>query len=230
VEVFPVVQATLNRITGEDQYKSPTDMGVNMAGYCITDDEAVRHAAEQEIMRRYFHAQCDYTLGRIDEETAHRVDLLLRQMNLKTHNRPVVDPANQKGEQAGVPALALQLHDGSIVTGKASDLMSPAGYEQGLQYLRFRRQEVTVIQTLSPDELHPEMTGDLRLIDSESGESRDVSLTPGLVAAYEQRLRSHQEAVRSFCHAQGVSYLPVSSDRKAEEVVLEALRGAGVVA
>lgn len=122
----------------------------------------------------------------------------------------------------------LGLHGGIAVV--VSDLLSPGGYEQGLQYLRFRRQEVTLIQTLAPDELHPELVGDVRLIDSETGESRDVSLTPGLIAAYEQRLRTHQEAVRRFCHAHGISYLPVSSDRKAEEIILEALRGAGIVA
>ncbi|MGE5560157.1 MAG: DUF58 domain-containing protein [Chloroflexota bacterium] len=122
----------------------------------------------------------------------------------------------------------LGLHGGIAVV--VSDLLSPSGYEQGLQYLRFRRQEVTVIQILSQDELHPELTGDLRLIDSETGESRDVSLTPSLIAAYEQRLAARQDAIRRFCHAQGVSFLPVSSGRKAEDIVLEALRGAGIVA
>lgn len=109
-----------------------------------------------------------------------------------------------------------------------SDLLSPSGWEEGLQYLCHRRHEVTVIEILSPDELNPDLAGDLRLIDSETGETRDISVTPGLLAAYAQRLAARQEDIRRFCHSHGITYLSVSSARKAEDVILDVLRGAGV--
>lgn len=111
-----------------------------------------------------------------------------------------------------------------------SDLLSPTGWEDGLQYLRYCRHEVTVIEILSPDELNPDLTGDLRLIDSETGEMRDVSITPRLLAAYAQRLAARQDGIRRFCHNHGITYLSVSSALTVEEVVLAVLRGAGVVA
>lgn len=124
IETFPIVKTILNRITGQNIYKSPTDMGVNMAGYGIADDEAVRDAAKQEIIRRYFKAICDNKLGRADIETANRVELLMKQIDLSKNDRPVVAKANEKSEMAGVPAVAIQLDDGRIITGKSSDLMN----------------------------------------------------------------------------------------------------------
>lgn len=111
-----------------------------------------------------------------------------------------------------------------------SDLMAPGGFQEGLQYLRYRRQEVTVLQVLAPDELRPELTGDLRLIDSETGLAREVSVTPGLLREYGQRLATWQDGIRGFCHANGIAHQLVASDRRAEDVVLEALRSAGIVA
>ena len=125
VEAFPIVQNILTRITGDQNfYRSPTDMGVNMAGYAIFDDEAVREAATQEILRRYYKAACDAKQGKASEAALHKIETILQQLNVHTDSRVVVAPALEKQKAAGMPAAALQLPDGRIVTGKASDLMS----------------------------------------------------------------------------------------------------------
>lgn len=124
VEVFPVVRAILRRVTGEDTYKSPTDMGVNMIGRCITDDGVVRDAAQQEIIRRWYHARCDYTKGSGDKEAIQRIELLMSTLSLRWQDRKVVEPALEKSAATGRSAVALQLHDGRIITGKSSELMN----------------------------------------------------------------------------------------------------------
>lgn len=125
VEVFPVVKNILSKVTGkEDLYKSPTDMGVNMAGYGIFDDEACRDASKQEIMRRYYKTYCDYKRGRVDWETAERMSLILKQVDLDPKDRTVVAPALEKAQKTDVHCMALELHNGQIVTGKTSALMN----------------------------------------------------------------------------------------------------------
>ena len=125
VEAFPIVKNILSRIIGEDNvYKSPTDMGVNMAGYAICDDEAVREAADQEIIRRYYKALCDAKQGKGSQDSVDKIKRIMQELGLKRSDRAVVAPALQKLEEAGVSAAAIQLPDGQIVTGKASNLMS----------------------------------------------------------------------------------------------------------
>jgi len=126
VEAFPIVRNILSRISGENApiYRSPTDMGVNMVGYAITDDEAVKHASGQEIIRRYFKALCDQKQGKGTVDAVDKIKRIMQEMGLSTHDRPVVAPALEKQKAAGKPAAALQLPDGRIITGKASDLMS----------------------------------------------------------------------------------------------------------
>lgn len=124
VEVFPVVRAILKRITGEDVYKSPTDMGVNMIGRCITDDEAVREAGKQEIIRRWYKARCDYTQGSGDGEAVKRIEFLMSSLDLHPGNRRVVAPAIEKSEKSCHSAVAIELADGTIITGRSSELMN----------------------------------------------------------------------------------------------------------
>lgn len=127
IEVFPIVRAILERITGRnDIYCSPTDMGVNMAGFAISDDGAVREAAKQEIIRRYYKARCDVRQGTADEETASRIELILKQLSLSDADRPVIAASKEKSAVSGVPVMAVMLGDGKIVTGKQSNLMSAA--------------------------------------------------------------------------------------------------------
>ena len=125
VEVFPVVNNILTKITGQPGlYKSPTDMGVNMAGYGIFDDETVREAAKQEIIRRYYKSLCDYKLGSGDIETVQRIESLMNTLELACNDRKVVSPALKKAEDTGERAVAIELPDGNIITGRSSELLS----------------------------------------------------------------------------------------------------------
>lgn len=123
VEVFPVLNAIFEKIAGESPYKSPTDMGVNMAGKCIVDDERCREASRQEIIRRYYHALCEQRQGRIDEEAVYKVELLMNKVGVSTEDRKVSCAALARAEQTGLPAAAIELEDGKIITGKTSSLL-----------------------------------------------------------------------------------------------------------
>ncbi len=123
IEIFPVLDAMFKKIYGMSPYKSPTDMGVNMAGNCIIDDEAVCEASKQEVIRRYYKALCDQKENMTTSDTVSKLDILMKQMNLTSENRSVVAAANKRAEDSGAPAAALQLPDGTIVTGKTSSLL-----------------------------------------------------------------------------------------------------------
>ena len=123
VEIFPVLNGIYKKIYGESPYKSPTDMGVNMAGYCIFDDEAVCDASKQEIIRRYYTARADLRRGNGTEEAVEKIKLLMEQCDIGPEDRPVVAAANTVSELTGGVAAAIQLNDGSIVTGKTTALL-----------------------------------------------------------------------------------------------------------
>ena len=135
LDVFPVVKRIIEKITGEEsEYKSPTDMGVNMVGFGIIDDEVVKEAACQEIIRRYIIAQCDYKKGKIDSSVMERVKLLMDDLELTVEDRTVVNAAREYAEMkkecddryANVVVVALELHDGTIITGRSSRRMVAA--------------------------------------------------------------------------------------------------------
>ncbi|MEN6319823.1 MAG: DUF1846 domain-containing protein [Syntrophaceae bacterium] len=136
VEVFPVLKRILEKITGgESFYLSPTDMGVNRAGFAITDDEITREASKQEIIRRYFRYRCEYAMGFADRETVQRVELFIKDFLLKPEDRKVVEPAREaaraaqeqnKGNEGIFCGAAVELQDGTIITGNNSTLMHAA--------------------------------------------------------------------------------------------------------
>ena len=123
VEIFPVLDAMFERIYGSNPYKSPTDMGVNMAGNCICDDEACREASNQEIIRRYYSALKGLAEGTSQEEEAYKIELLMKQAHISVDNRKVVGAALNLAKETGAPAAALELPDGQIITGKTSALL-----------------------------------------------------------------------------------------------------------
>ena len=123
VEIFPVLNGMFTKIYGESRYKSPTDMGVNMAGCCIVDDDVVRSASNQEIIRRYFSAQCELRKGNGKQEEIDKIKLLMEKSGIGIQDRKVVGAANTKAELTGEPAAAIELPDGTIVTGKTSELL-----------------------------------------------------------------------------------------------------------
>ncbi len=123
VEAFPVLVTMFERILGECPYKSPTDMGVNMVGNCIVDDAVCRQASQQEILRRYYTALCDRKQGKVDDSQILKLELLMKKAGVAAEDRPVVAPALARAEQTGKPAAAMELPDGTIVTGKTSNLL-----------------------------------------------------------------------------------------------------------
>ena len=123
VEAFPVLVAMFEKILGECPYKSPTDMGVNMVGNCVIDDEAVCEASRQEIVRRYYTALCDEKQGKASEEVVRKLELLMKKAGVTPEIRRVVAPALNRAEETGDAAAAMELPDGRIVTGKTSDLL-----------------------------------------------------------------------------------------------------------
>ena len=123
VEIFPVLSAIFERIFGQCPYQSPTDMGVNMAGNCIIDDEACREASKQEIIRRYYQAIDGQAEGTRTQEEVFKLELLMKQAHISTEDRRTTSAALLRAEVTGAPAAALELSDGRIITGKTSDLL-----------------------------------------------------------------------------------------------------------
>ncbi|MDD6157631.1 MAG: DUF1846 domain-containing protein [Lachnospiraceae bacterium] len=123
VEIYPVLAAMFEGIYGYCPYQSPTDMGVNMAGNCIIDDEVCQEASKQEIIRRYFQSLNRLSMDEATKEEVYKQELLLQQAKITPDYRPVVPAANEKAEATGNPAAAIELPDGTIVTGKTSDLL-----------------------------------------------------------------------------------------------------------
>ena len=123
IEIFPVVDAMLSQILGSSPYKSPTDMGVNMAGNCIVDDEACCKASNQEIIRRYYKCRCEMKRFGHSKDDLGRLEILMRKAGLSIEDREVVTAALQREDETGHPAAAIELPDGTIVTGKTTDLL-----------------------------------------------------------------------------------------------------------
>ena len=156
VEAFPVLVAMFEKILGECPYKSPTDMGVNMVGNCIVDDEVAREASRQEIIRRYYGVLCDQRQGKASDDVVLKLELLMKKAGVSAEERLVVAPAMAKAEKTGLPAAAMELPDGRIVTGKTSSLL---GASAALL--------LNALKALAdiPDELHliaPEVIGPIQ--------------------------------------------------------------------
>ena len=154
VEIFPVLNTIFEKIYGSSPYKSPTDMGVNMAGNCICDDEACREASRQEIIRRYYQSMNALVSGSGTENEVRKIELLLQQAHAEITDRKVVPAALEKEKATNGPAAALELPDGKIVCGKTSDLLgaSAALLLNALKELAGIDHELHVI---SPDAIHP---------------------------------------------------------------------------
>lgn len=154
LEVFPILKNILYKITGEYIYKSPTDMGVNAIGECITDDEVIKNSAKQEIIRRYYNSLCDYKNGIVELEVPQRIKVLMDEQNINIKDRKVIEKANKKKEEKNAHVIALKLNDGKIITGKSSKLMSCSASViiNSLKYLSKISDDIHLI---SPDILEP---------------------------------------------------------------------------
>ena len=126
VEIFPVLNAMFQRIQGSSPYRSPTDMGVNMAGFAIVDDEACREASRMEILRRYYTGMVDRVRGKADDSVVRKLEIVMQQADVTPDICPAVAASLQVAESTGMPAGAMVLPDGRIVTGKNSSLLGPS--------------------------------------------------------------------------------------------------------
>ena len=126
VEIFPVLEAMFREIYGESPYKSPTDMGVNQIGFCILDEEVCAQASRQEIIRRYYASACSVLQGLSDPAELRKIDLIMNSAGISVSERKVVDAALTRAEETGGPAVAIELNDGRVITGKTTELLGAA--------------------------------------------------------------------------------------------------------
>ena len=126
IEIFPVMNALFDDIYGKTPYKSPTDMGVNMAGYCISDDQVCCQASLQEIIRRYYAALCNLATGKSSESEVSKIALLMKKAKITTSDRKSTIPARERTEKSGYASAAIELPDGTILTGETSSLLGPS--------------------------------------------------------------------------------------------------------
>ena len=154
IEVFPLLNTIFKRIWGESPYSSPTDMGVNMVGFCITDETLCSEYAAQEIIRRYFSVRQDFAKGLVGKSAVSKLELIMNNTGLSPEDRPPVLPAIQKADATEGPSVAISLPDGAIITGKTSALLgaSSAALLNALKHLAGICDDVTLI---SPDVIEP---------------------------------------------------------------------------
>ncbi len=154
IEIFPVLNAIFEGIYGENPYKSPTDMGVNMAGNCIVDDEVCRQASHMEIIRRYYAARNDVIKGKARENDVYKIELLMKQAKITTDDRKVTVAAKEREEKLGVPTAAIELSDGTIITSKTTDLLG-ASAALLLNALKYLGEVDDDIHLISPEAIEP---------------------------------------------------------------------------
>ena len=158
IEIFPVLNAMFQLIAGESPYKSPTDMGVNMAGNCIVDDEACQYASRMEIIRRYYNCLCDQKRTGVNSQEIYKLELLMNQAGITPASRPVVNAALEKSAVNGdKPAVAIELNNGCVVTGKTGELLGAASSAllNALKELAGIDDEIEII---SPEAISPIQT------------------------------------------------------------------------
>ena len=154
VDVFPLLESLFTKIYGSCPYKSPTDMGVNMIGFCLNDEEKINEACKQEILRRYFNCKLSLRFGKSTEREIEKIESIMSQLNIKAEDRTTVPVALQKEKEKKTPILALELHDGTIITGKQSELLTAASAAilNAIKYLAGIKDKLKLI---SPNVIEP---------------------------------------------------------------------------
>ena len=166
VEVFPILETLFKKIYGESPYSSPTDMGVNVIGFCINDEEQITEACKQEIIRRYFEAKCNIRYGNGTDKEVEKIEIIMNKVGATVEQRKSVNAANEKAKEKKVPAVALELKDGTIITGKQTALFTAASacILNAIKYLSGIKDKLKLIspniinpiQTLKSDVFHDE--------------------------------------------------------------------------
>lgn len=154
VEVFPILEALFRKIYGESPYKSPTDMGVNMNGFCIDDEDAVKEACCQEVIRRYFEAKLNLLMGKGTDKEVEQIKLIMKQIGASVLDRKVIEVALAKEAKEKVSVLAIEMKDGNIITGKQTDLLTAtsAALLNSVKYLAGIKDKLRLI---SPTVIEP---------------------------------------------------------------------------
>jgi uncharacterized protein (UPF0371 family) len=226
VEVFPVLQRILTRIMGSAVYKSPTDMGVNRAGFCITDDEVVQEAARQEIIRRYFRYTCEYVMGFVDKDTVQKVALLMEEVHIKPEDRVVVEPARHaakeaqekgKGNEGIFCGAAIRLKTGAIITGKNSVHMHAAS-SMVLNAIKTLADIPDKIHILSPMVIESITSLDKHFLKSKKTVSLDLEETLIALSISATTNPTAQLALERLKDLEGcevhITYIPTPGDEK----------------
>ena len=154
VEVFPILDALFKKIYGDSPYKSPTDMGVNMAGFCLENEDKIALACRQEVIRRYFDAKVNLLIGKGTEKEVEKIELIMGQIGTSIKDREIIDVAIDKANKEKTPVLAILLHDGTVVTGKQSNLLTAtsAALLNAIKYLASIKDKLKLI---SPNVIEP---------------------------------------------------------------------------
>ena len=199
VEAFPLLRTLLEKLTGTTPYESPTDMGVNMAGFCITDDAVCCAAAQQEIIRRYFKAQVEEARAGLGTEQSERAAVIMAKAGIKVEDRPVVAPARQRAEETGEPASAMQLHDGTMITGRTAPLLgcSAAMLLNALKHLAGIDDD---IHLLSPESIEPIQTLKTKHLGSKNPRlhTDEVLIALSVSAAKDDNARKALEQIKEL--------------------------------
>ncbi|MCZ9296583.1 DUF1846 domain-containing protein [Corynebacterium yonathiae] len=199
VEAFPLLRTLLEKLTGATPYQSPTDMGVNMAGFCITDDAVCCAAAQQEIIRRYFKAQVEEARAGLGTEQSERAAVIMAKAGIKVEDRPVVAPARQRAEETGEPASAMQLHDGTMITGRTAPLLgcSAAMLLNALKHLAGIDDD---IHLLSPESIEPIQTLKTKHLGSKNPRlhTDEVLIALSVSAAKDDNARKALEQIKEL--------------------------------
>lgn len=190
IEIFPVLKAMFTKIFGVSPYASPTDMGVNMAGYAIIDDEAARDASRREIVRRYYHAQVDYVMGKIKSDSLEKMQMLLTQADVCVNNRKCAIVASEVSKEKECPVCAIELNDGYLISGKTSSLLrcSSAALLNALKYLAHIDQDIKLI---SPEMLKSilSLKNDYLNIDNPLLDIDEVLLTLTIASSHDKNAK-----------------------------------------
>ena len=223
LETFPVLKRIIEKITGKESvYKSPTDMGVNRVGFGIVDDEVVKEASKQEIIRRYFKTGCEYKKGYVDKDTFEHSKLIMDQVNLKEEDRKVVLPAREraarlKEENSSIcTSVAIELNDGTILTGKGSELLdaSAAALLNSIKYLANIADDMHLI---SPVILEPILDLKTKTLTNQkvSLNCEEVLIALSISAATNPIAQVAMEklAMLKNCQAHSTTILPTSDEQ-----------------
>ncbi|MDO5297974.1 MAG: DUF1846 domain-containing protein [Clostridia bacterium] len=206
IEVFPVLRTIFERIYGECVYKSPTDMGVNMAGMSIIDDEVCREASKQEVIRRYFKTACLMRQGLASESELQKIELLMRTLDIEPERRAVVPAAMEVAERTGKPAAAIELPDGTIVTGRTTDLFgaSSAAMLNALKVLAGIPDEINLIS--------PTVIGTIQTLKTDYMKSQNPRLhTDEMLVALAISAATDENAMRAMQQLSALSGCDVHS-------------------